>query len=255
MAKKNLLSIVQEILSELDSDEVNSINDTVESAQVANIVQSCFNELISNRNWPHLRQLTKLNSSVDITKPNYLQVPDGTKELENFKYDKHKSTQTQTILRDVTYRTPTDFLEYISSRNSDNANVIKVLDFSGTTLLIFNNYAPQFWTSFDDQWIVTDSYDAAVETTLQSVKTQCIAYIEPLWVHTDEAIPDLPEEAFAALIEESKSTAFVVIKQMANQKAEQKSVRQQKWLSRKAWKVAGGIEYPNYGRSARKGRG
>ena len=39
---------------------------------------------------------------------------------------------------------------------------------------------------------------------------------------------------------------------MANQKAEQKAARQQRWLSRKAWRIEGGIEYENYGRSFRK---
>jgi hypothetical protein len=75
---------------------------------------------------------------------------------------------------------------------------------------------------------------------------------KPKWVHMDDAIPDLPEEAFAALEEEAKSTAFVAIKQMANQKAEQKAARQNRWLSRKAWRAHGGIQYENYGRKGRR---
>jgi len=39
---------------------------------------------------------------------------------------------------------------------------------------------------------------------------------------------------------------------MANQKAEQKAGRQQRWLSRKAWRAKGGILYENYGRKGRK---
>ena len=42
------------------------------------------------------------------------------------------------------------------------------------------------------------------------------------------------------------------LKQAPDQKAEQEAVRQRNWLSRKAWKVKGGIHYPNYGRNSHK---
>lgn len=246
--KRTLLEIVQNILNDLDSDEVNSIFDTVESQQVANIVKTCYNELLSNRNWPHLRKLVQLDSLSDITKPNYLQLPSGMKEMIFFRYDMRRADQDHSVITDVHYKQPEDFLRFTFSRNSGNLNIDEVVDFSGSKLMIVNDKAPSYWTSFDDRYIVTDSYDSATETTLQTSKTQCMAYIEPVWVHTDLAVPNLPEEAFALLEEESKSTAFVVLKQMANQKAEQKASRQNRWLSRKAWRAHGGIQYPNYGR-------
>lgn len=250
--KKTLLEMTQNILNDMDSDEVNSINDTVESQQVANIIKTCYNEMISNRNWPHLRKLVQLNSLSDITKPNYLQIPNGMKELVFFKYDVHKVDKTKTVAVEVKYKQPEDFLRFISSRNSDLGTVDEIVDFSGSKIMVVNNVAPTYWTSFDDQYIVVDSYDKAVDDTVQASKTQCLAYMEPKWVHTDEAIPDLPEEAFAALEEEAKSTAFVVLKQVANQKAEQKASRQNRWLARKAWRANGGVQYDDYGRKGRR---
>lgn len=250
--KKTLLEMTQNILNEMDSDEVNSINDTVESQQVANIIKTCFNEMISNRDWPHLRKLVQLDALADSKKPNYLKIPKGMKELVFFKYNVQRTDQTRTVLADVRYKQPDDFLRYISNRNSDLESVDEIKDFSGSRLMIINNAAPTYWTSFDDAHIVTDSYDNTVDDTLQASKTQCLAYMEPKWVHSDSAIPDLPEEAFAALEEEAKSTAFIVLKQMTNQKAEQKAARQNRWLSRKAWRAHGGIEYPNYGRQGRR---
>jgi hypothetical protein len=251
--KLSLLGIVQEILNELDSDAVDSIDDTVESQQVAAIVRSCFNELTSNRNWPHLKKIIQLESSGDLTKPNYLIVPDRIQQLEFFKYDKRKSTQNHSVIQDVLYKDPWDFLTYISGRNSETANTVEVTDFSGTTLLIKNNVAPQFWTSFDDTYLVTDSYDATIDDTLKKSKTQCHAYMTPEWSHLDSSIPNLPADAFALLIEESKSTAFFTLKQMTNQKAEQKAARQNRWLARKDWKAHGGVQYDNYGRSGQRG--
>ena len=40
--KFTLLEMVQEILSDMDSDEVDSIEDTVEAEQVATIVRSTY---------------------------------------------------------------------------------------------------------------------------------------------------------------------------------------------------------------------
>lgn len=252
MAKLTLLEIVSDILNDMDSDEVNSINDTIESQQVAQIVKTCYFEMIAHRNWPHLRKLVQLEASGTLTKPNYLQLPVGTKELVFFKYDKFTDDNPKSRLQEVRYKEPDSFLRMISGRDDTLSTVDTVTDFSGTKLLIANNLPPTYWTSFDDNYIVTDSYDSAVESTLQKSKTQCLAYIDPVWVHSDTAIPDLPSEAFPALLEEAKSTAFLSVKQMANQKAEQKATRQQRWLSRKAWAAKGGIKYENYGRKARR---
>ncbi len=252
MAKLTLLEIVSDILNDMDSDEVNSITDTIESQQVAQIVKTCYFEMITNRNWPHLRKLVQLESSGQLSKPNYLQLPVGTKELVFFKYDKLTATNPKSRIEEVKYKEPDSFLRMISGRDSTLSTVTSVIDFSGTKLLTLNNTAPTYWTSFDDEYLVTDSYDNTVDSTLQKNKTQCLAYIDPVWVHSDSSIPNLPSEAFPALLEEAKSTAFLSVKQMANQKAEQKASRQQRWLSRKAWRAKGGIEYQDYGRKGRR---
>lgn len=252
MAKMSLLEIVSDILNDLDSDEVNSLNDTIEAQQVAQIVKTCFFEMIANRNWPHLKKLVQLEAAGDITKPNYLKLPVGTKELSLFKYDSFRATLLKTNLLEIKYKEPDAFLRLISGRDSTLSQVQTVVDFSGSKLLIINNKPPEYWTSFDDEYLITDSYDIAVDSTLQKSKTQALAYIDPVWVHSDVAIPDLPSEAFPALLEEAKSTAFLALKQMANQKAEQKAGRQQRWLARKAWATHGGIQYENYGRASRK---
>jgi hypothetical protein len=250
--KRSLIEIVQEILSDMVSDQVNSIDDTEEAAQVASIVRSTYFEMIGNRNWPHLRKLIRLDAALDTTKPNYLKVPENVKEIAGFNYEAVNVNSGEVVPKDVKYKTPEEFMVYINNRNRTNANIEIVEDFSGVKLAIFNNAAPSFYTSFDDVYVVTDSYQVDYDTTLQSNKSQCVAYVNPTWVNNDDYIPDLPIEAFPALIEEAKSVAFFVIKQMVNQKAEQKASRQQRWLSRKAWKVHGGVEYPNYGRRGRR---
>lgn len=242
-----LLEIVSDILNDLDSDFVNSIDDTVEAQQVAQIVKTCFYEIIGNRNWPHLRKLIQFDASGTTAKPNYLKIPAGTKEITMVSYDCRKEGETQNKDKEIKYKSPEDFLRMVSIRNLSD-NTVEITDFNGVKLKIVNNKAPEFYTSFDDEYLVFDSYDVAVDETLKKSKSSGLAFITPTWTHSDSAIPNLPDEAFPALLEESKSTAFLVLKQTANQKAEQKASRQQRWLSRKAWRVEGGVTYKIYGR-------
>lgn len=247
-----LLQMVKDILNDLDSDDVDSIGDTIESQQVASILKSCFNEITSNRNWPNKQRLIQLEHAGDIDLPTHLQIPENLQELVTFFYEEHKEGQTKVVQKELRYKYPDDFLRYIASRNSDDTSRVRVVtDTSGTTLLVLKDRAPTYWTSFDDRYIVCDSYDESVDDTLQKQKTQAIAFMSPEWSMEDTFVPDLPADGFAGLIEEAKSTAFVVLKQEANQKAEQKAARQARWMARKAWRTHGGVRYDNYGRKGR----
>jgi len=123
-----------------------------------------------------------------------------------------------------------------------------VIDSSGVELMILNDRPPNKYTSFDDNTVVFDSFDNAVETTIQQSKVQARAVSAPSWTHEDTFIPKLPDEAFTLLLEEAKSRAFNALKQIGNSKAEQESGRQNRWLARNDWRVKGGIKYPDYGR-------
>lgn len=248
MAKMTLLEIVQDILSDMNGDVVNSIDDTDEAQQVAQIVKSTFQAIMSNRNWPHTRQLLHLTASTDSDLPTHMYIDEDIKEMISVFYDKRKLGDTRLLYQEVKYKDPDDFLRYTNTRNSDNDNVEVITDTSGVVLLIINDKAPTYYTSFDDVTLIFDSYDAEVDDTLQASKTQARAYVTPEFTMDNDYIPALPEEAFSALLEESKSRAQFKLHETQDVKSEQESTRQQRWLSRKAWKVAGGIRYPNYGR-------
>lgn len=251
--KLTLIEIVQDILSDLNSDEVNSISDTIESLQVAQIVKSVFFELIANKNWPHLRKLSTLQASNESIRPTHMKVRDNVKELEWIEYNKRtEDNPTRNKYEQLKYLAPDQFLMKTSQRDNTRADVTEVNDFSGISLHIFNDRHPTYYTSFDDDWIVADAWNNVQESTLQESNSRISVYEEPSWQMIDTFIPDLPSEAFPALLAEAKSTAFVRIKQMPDQKAEQQSVRQRNWLSRKAWKVQGGIVLPSYARRSRK---
>ncbi len=157
MAKKTLLEIVQEVLSDMVSDEVTDIDDTVESQTVASIVRSVYEAMLANRNWPHTKNLIQLDSLVDVSKPVYLKMPERLKELVSLSYDVKKNGSDSTLYQTIKYKDPESFLRYLSNRDEKKDNVVPVVDFSGVKLMIFNDKAPEFWTSFDDNHIVFDS--------------------------------------------------------------------------------------------------
>lgn len=249
--KKSLLAIVQEILNDIDSDEVNSINDTPESVQVANIIQSTYNAILSNRNWPHTARLVRMNSSTDNTKPNIMTFDEDIKEMISVYYNKQKQDETRLRYEPVKWIEPDDMLRLFYGRNTDDDDTTTITDGS-QIYIIKTNLAPTYFTSFDDNTLVFDSYDSSVDSILQTSKTQIRAYIIPAFSLEDDFIPDLPDEAFALLIEEAKSKSAVKIAQKADPKAEQESKRQNQWLSRKAWRVNGGIKYIRFGRNGRQ---
>lgn len=236
----------------MESDEVNSIDDTVESQQVANIIRSTYLFMMSNKTWDHLRRMGQFDSAADLNRPNYLKAPEDLKETVFFNYNATKLNDTNIIFKEVQYKYPDQFLRILSGRNTSNTNTQVVTDFSGITLFVRNDQSPTYWTSFDDRYIVCDSYDKMVDSVLQSSKTQVYGEFDAKWVHLDNAIPDLPSEVFPTLVEDAKSTAMLKIKQMADQKAEQRVRKGNQWLSRRKWALHGGVRYPNYGRGNRK---
>ena len=251
MAKQNLLEIVQDILSDMDSDVINSIDDTDEAGQVAAIVKSTYEAMISNRNWPHTARIINLTASTDNLFPTYMTIEDDVKQFISIFYDKRRVDETRMRYQELKYKEPDDFLRLTNSRDSTASTVDVINDPSGVKLLIQNDRAPTYYTSFDDNTLIFDSYDSTVDTTLQASKTQARAYVIPAFEISNEFVPDLPMEAFSALIEEAKSKAQFKLKQMQDIKSEQEASRQQRWLSRKAWRVHGGIRYPDYGRKRR----
>lgn len=250
MPTMTLLELTQDILNDMDGDSVNAITDTIESNQVAQVIKTTYYELIEGREWPHLQERMQLTGAADITLPTHLQIPDNVQRILWIKYDRANATDTDKKYTDITYMEPDEFLAMSLGRSSSATEVDIVVDVynNNTEFLVYNDRAPTYWTTFNDEWVVFDSYDSAVETTIQTSKNSALVYKSPTWTMENEFTPDLPSKAFPLLLAESKSTCFASLRQAPNPKEEQKSKRQNRWLARNKWKTSKGIRYPNYGR-------
>jgi hypothetical protein len=254
MAKMTVLSMVQSILNDMDSDEVNSITDTVEAAQVASILEDVFYAITNDRKWPTHKKLSTLEATTSAT-PSHMRIPttSDVTDIEWIKYDVQTATNTRKQFQTITYLEPEEFTLLLMGRDSTSTAIDTITNISdGVPLLIYNNAAPIHYTSFDDDYIVFDGYDSAIETNLQASKTMIYAVVEPTFTKSDLAVPDIPAKAFPYFLSEAKSKAFAVLKQSANAKEEQISRRQRSYLSRTKWRIGGGINYPNYARMPKK---
>lgn len=224
MPKMTLLEMTQNILSAMDSDEVNSITDTVESYQVATVIKETYQEQFNNIEMPEWRGLIKMNSVSDVTKPNYLKLPSNLIKLEWLKY-KDESLTDQPFV-EVTFESPEDFFKRQLKIGPANGSVDTVTDFSGVEFYCFNDRQPTKYTCVDDLYLIFDSYNSAFDTTMQSSKSFAWGLLEPTFDMSDGFIPTLDSNLFPLLLSEAKDTCFINFKQLANSKEQVKARRQ-----------------------------
>lgn len=196
----------------MDSDEVNSVSDSVEALQVAEIVRSTYEELVATLKIPERRSLVHLEALADPDRPNYLRIPDNVKDFAWIRYND----------KEVEYVGPESFITYVLQNPGD----VSVEDFEGVTYTIKNDVDPQYWTCFDDEYIVFSSFNQSEESTLQESKTIAYADMNRAFPLEDDFICDLDANLFPLLINESKAICFVDLKQVSNSKAEQNARRQ-----------------------------
>ncbi len=243
-----LLEITQDILSDMDSDEVNSISDTQESLQVAQIVRSTYYNIVDGKDFPFLYEMFQLSTSGTTARPTHMSLPDTVADLKWIKYDNKENGGTKDLYQKIQYKHPEDFLDITDARDASDTKVTAIADTSSVTINIFNERGPQYFTSFDDEVLVFDAYDSAKETNLQNTSTQAYGKQSVTWSVTDTFTPDLPVQMFSYLLNEAKSACFVTLKQMPNAKVEQQAQTQKRRMSQDAWNMNKGITFGDYGR-------
>jgi hypothetical protein len=232
--KLSLLDMTQNILSAMDSDEVSSIDETVESIQVAELIKESYFDLMAQRDWPFLRQLYTLEGLADVANPTKMKLPDTANKVFWIKYNK----------KEVEYMEPDAFLSRIDQR----VPATGVVDANGYVL----NRDPLCWTTYDDKYVVFDGRNSTTDSTLMSSKTKVYGTVAPSWQHVDSFIPNLPDKFFPTLLAEAKAQSFVNLKQQANAREERKAQKGKVTMRNESWRnEEGEIKYNrkvNYGR-------
>jgi hypothetical protein len=230
MAVYTLLDYVQTILSSLDSDEVNSYSDTVESVQVTNIVKTCYNDILARVDLPEHYSLFELNASGDPDMPVLMTRPSSVLSLQWLKYNTIADGETTPNWRPLTFMPIDKFQEMQYQLSTDEDNV-ESFDYSeGTapdsiTFLYRTDKAPQYFTTFNDSVIIFDSHDIEVDSTLQKTKTLAYGKKDQTFTLDDEFVPFLDPDMSTLLLNESKVLAFSELKQVGHDIAKQWATR------------------------------
>ena len=241
--RTTLLSMVQSILSDMDSEDVNSISDTVEAQQIASVIQDTYFNLISAREIPEHKQMLQLTSLSDSQKPTHFRYPNNTKEIEVLFYNTATSGSTYT---QVYFLEPIDFLNRVDETAT---NVLQVETVAGEVpVFVYTDRMPKYYTSFDDDNIIMDAYNSSIESTLQTSKSRAYGTIYPTFSITDDFEPDLDDTMLPYLLAEAKSTCFSLFKSGSDPKVEQAARRLKSYVQNDMYKTRRENKRPKYGR-------
>lgn len=255
--KYTLVRIVQLILSSMDSDEVNSIEDTVESRQIADIVEVTYNDIMSSLDLPEHLDLFELQPSNDVTRPTLMYLPAGVQKIDWVQYDISPPGSTKREMQPVKPRMRYEMFNLMNVLDTANPDIYQydyvagVNDTGTFDIRGYNDRNPGFYTSVDDKTLIFDNFDSSVGQTLMGNRTMCYGMLIPPFVRDDQWVAPIDDRNFTILLNEAKDQAFLELKQVQNAKATQRARRGMVQSQRTKAAIPGGAgitNAPGYGR-------
>ncbi len=335
-----LLQLTQLILSSMDSDDVATIDETVESVQVTTLLQNVFYDLATELDLPEHETLFELTASGVNDEPCLMTIPTNVTKLSWVKYDNKDANTTYTDWREVKFLPLQDFISrqnslrgnadvmvtvgstfasdiltatahpfsdgdtvrlntsgtdlpdplaiktsyFVVSKTADNfklsltsggAAITLTDDGTGTheaftfqantfsmdvtvngevhEFIYKDDKHPEFYTTMDDETLIFDSYDVAIDTTtLAAAKTMCHGAVYPVFTISDSFAPDLDPTQFAYFIQKAKVRAHFEMRQLSHPEASAEARRQLIGIQKKQRKtenLTGLQQVQRYGRT------
>jgi hypothetical protein len=235
MPKYTVLEIVQDVLNEGDMDTVSTWDETIESEQIGKILKSVFFEIHATG---MIRSHNIMKNPDTATGATYLKIPTDVTQIFWLRDDSQD--------KDLVYLEPEQFIKKLDTSGTGIADP----GAGGLTLPFNVTTEPTYWTSFDDEYIAFDSANPSITNT--DIYMFCQA--EPTLTLADATVPDLPTDAGAYLLAETKSRALLSLNQEVNPKVEMKARELKARMMRQNWVADGRIRTPNYGRKTRSSR-
>lgn len=254
--QQTLLEMTQEILTSMQSDEVDSITDTQESTAVARLIRRTYWDLFGILDNPEHYTLFQLDETSAST-PTLMKIPDNVMSVSWIKYDIEQSDDTDPIWVEIPIRAldqaDSDALKLQPSE--DNVESFSYA-FGPDSMPWYytNDAAPTWYTTPDDYSLLFNSYDSDVETYLRASKTRAYGLVDPTFTFSDSFVPDLDARQFPLLFNEAKALCFAELKQTQNAKAENRARKLLISNQRTKYRVGKVPAYdsvPDYGRKHR----
>lgn len=242
--RTTLLEFVQSILSDMDSEPVNSINDSIEALQIASVIEDTFYNFVSARKIPEHQQLIKLTALADSNYPTHFEYVGEGIEIIRYNIDPDAG---EVNYRTIKYLHPTRFLELNNHTSTSNTMLVSDKN-AGTNIVIRTDIMPTYYTSFDDKYVVMDGYDSTVDDTLQESKIQAWGTVIPAFTTSDTYVIDADETVLPYLMAEAKSACFSLFKGGPDPKVEQSARRLKSYIQNDMYRSKMTPKRPTYGR-------
>ncbi len=220
---KTVLEYVQSCLSVMDSDNVDTINDTVEAIQVANQLKENYFELLARQDWPFMKRAIMLTAAADTDSPTKFTIPENVKLVEWLKYNTSETGSYRP--RDLCYLEPDCFLDRVAASESATNTTLVVLP-SRVKFYVRTDSWPSVWTTFDDVEVHMDSVHNDYESTLTEDKLTGWGVAIPDFTIEDDFTPLIPLNMEPLLQSELNRDSFRYFKQTESAADERKAARQ-----------------------------
>lgn len=251
----NLLKMTQLILSAMDSDEINSIDDTTEATQVVDQIETTYNHLVATLDFPDNWDFFELAPSLDMTKPTLMTLPSNVAKVEWLQYDVTEPGSSVLRTKDLIPLDRKRFFDRMSTYDTARDNIYSydlLVDAATFTVRGYDDRNPTYYTTNDDYTVIFDNYDHSVGQTLQGNRTKGYGMIIPEFIREDTFVPALEPRQFTLFFNEAKAACFADLKQVQNSKAEQRARRGWVQAHRKEPQIETVDNYranaPNFGR-------
>ena len=233
--QKTLLKMVQDTLSLMDSDEVNSISDTIESEQIAVCYRTIYDQIVTEYGVPSKNKTIRIGATDDSTNgKTRLFLNHALMSIDTIQYDNRSAASDPPLYREATVLTNREFLDKTIN-----------LDTSGSTLLeqtwpntdikfgVYNNKAPKYVTLVEERILIFDAYDSDVDSSnLLESKSRVSGEVSDALTIDDTTNVTLPGELLNLLETNATELAFDLYKQTTPAKivnlARKSRVRQQR---------------------------
>jgi hypothetical protein len=256
MAKRTILQLVQQLGESIGSDEIDTLDETIEASEIATILEQTVTEVISRKRWEFIKDRVRQLDIRDIasTQLNTLVIPSDVTRINCLKYRDTNNADVTTFIK-LTYMQPCEFIEFVQARNSADSNITAIANDDGVLINVLTDNAPTRWTSFDEENITFDAYDATLGTGNLIADSVIIADIVPVIDYTDAtATLKVPERMETLIYNEAVSTCAIRLRQTVDPKAERVARRQHIALREQEHITNKDIKEANYARRSRSGR-
>lgn len=219
----------------MNSDEVNSIDDTVESRDIALLLRDVYYDVAVELNLDAHESLFELEDSGDADQPVLMYLPENVSKVYWIKYNNQLTGETNSSYIPVSHK---DFDEFYTMQNGLSQNTTDVdemtfvMNEEDFEIMYATDRMPRFFTHVGNTTILFDSLDEAEDTTLQKEKTMCAGLVYPTFTLENDFIPILDASQFPYYRNRAKVRAFAEQKQVENKEAASET-RNQKVLMQK----------------------